>query len=98
MKFAKILAKSGDQRVLFIETNLRTPSLKRLFNINPADSPAGDMTDDGIKIFKLKNIGKGNLFAFTLGRENSGGADFLETKRFKEMIEISKRKFDYIIF
>ena len=97
IKFAKSLAKASDHRVLIIEANLRTPSLQTLFNQRPIKGVPGSLVDDGLKIFKFKNVGKGNLFAFTFGVNKSNGSDYLETQRFNKLIEVSKKKFDYII-
>ena len=97
LKFAKSLVKASDHRVLIIETNLRTPFLQRLFTPKSLKDPAQGLPDDGLKIFKFKKVGQGDLFAFTFGRNNSDGVDYLETKRFQAMIETSKKKFDYII-
>ena len=97
LKFAKTLVKASDHRVLIIEANFRTPFLQRLINPNPRKDPAAGLPDDGLKILKFKKVGRGDLFAFTFGRNNKDGVDYLETKRFQAVIETSKKKFDYII-
>jgi len=97
LKFAKTLVKASDKKVLIIEANLRTPFLKSLFNSGPLKNPANGQPDDGLKIFKFKKVGPGDLYAFTFGKNNPAGVDYFETKRFQAMIETSKKKFDYIL-
>ncbi len=97
IQFAKTLVKAGDHRVLIIEANLRTPSFQRLFNQNPITGVPGSLVDDGLKIFKFKNVGKGDLFAFTFGENRSNSNNYLETQRLSKLIEVSRNQFDYII-
>ena len=97
IKFAKTLVKASDHRVLIIEANLRTPSFQRLFHQNPIKGVPGSLVDDGLKIFKFKNVGKGNLFAFTFGGNRSSSNNYIETQRLGKLIEVSKKQFDYII-
>ena len=97
LKFAKSLVKASDHKVLIIEANLRTPYLQRMINPNPPNDRTEGLPDDGLKILKFKKAGHGDLFAFTFGRNNKDGVDYMEAKRFQAMIETSKKKFDYII-
>ena len=97
IKFAKALVKASYHKVLIIEANLRTPSFQKLFSQDPIKGVSGSLVDDGLKIFKFKNVGNGNLFAFTFSGNRSNANNYLETQRLNKVIEISKKKFDYII-
>ena len=97
IKFANTLVKASDHTVLIIEANLRTPSFQKLFHQDPIRGVPGSLVDDGLKIFKFKNVGKGNLFAFTFGGNRFNSNNYIDTQRLSKLIEVSKKQFDYII-
>jgi protein-tyrosine kinase len=98
VNFATVLAKDSKFKVLIMEVNLRTPTLREIFKTDQAIG-----IDDVLKgKFKLEppihKVGPGELYvtAFS-GRLFTGPVSFFESDEFNEFFKLMCERFDYVI-
>ena len=86
------------KKVIIVDTDTRKPSLNRLFNVN--SSPGlielvfKDFDIDSVIIKDLYP----NLDVITAGERLSNEIEFTSSRRFLDLLEILKTRYEYVIF
>ncbi len=91
-------AQEAEKKVLLVDSDLRKPSIHKIFNISRepglSDLLVGDI-EVGSLIAKPK---VGGLFIIPAGKMSPNPSELLSSKRLKELIEYLKHEFDYVFF
>jgi capsular exopolysaccharide synthesis family protein len=97
LNFAIVLAKDTKKKVLFIDTNVRTPAIHHICKMN-ASPGVTDLTSDLENVMtSIKRIGPGDLYVLPCGGNRSNPVSFFESPLFSEFMKAMRIRFDYII-
>jgi capsular exopolysaccharide synthesis family protein len=97
VNFSRALAASTGRKVLVIDTNLRTPKLHSILNLDPSDGLSDLFLSNGIGTCKCKKAADEQLYAFTCGSNCLEGVNYLESESIRNLLQKAEEKFDYII-
>jgi capsular exopolysaccharide synthesis family protein len=97
VNFGRALAETSSRRVLIIDTNLRTPRLHSIFELNPDDGITELFLNNGVKTCAFKKVGEGQLSVITCGRNCSDGVNYFERERIDGLIKEALDKFDFVL-
>ncbi len=93
-----IVLAGGGKRVLLVDTDLRKPTLYRLFNIERkpglTDFLVGDVEMDGV----IKSTDIDNLFIIPSGSSPVSPPELLDSERMRKIIEDARSSYDIVIF
>jgi capsular exopolysaccharide synthesis family protein len=98
ISFAKALAKYSQVTVLLIDANLRTPNMRRTFNIKHNRGLSDILVNENAKAFKSIKIGQSILCVLACGRHDHGAASLFESRSFDRFLKEMGKRFDFIIF
>lgn len=94
--FAVALAQSG-KRVLLMDCDLRRPTVHDTLNLNNFKGLVNVIINETTLQHSINTTMVNNLYALVSGPIPPNPSELLDGKRIKEIIEISKNVFDYII-
>ena len=98
LHFAAILAKNPNLKILLIEVNLRTPSLRKRLKIKDAPDLVEIVTKQSHMTARIERIGSENLYVITCGGSNLlGPLGLFESGEFDRFLKTMRKRFDYII-
>ena len=97
LHFAETLARDGRFKVLLVEVNLRTPSLRQVCQIRDNNGLFDVLAGNGRKVYQIRKVGPGSLYVITGGRNQPEPVNLLESARFDQFLGLAREKFDYII-
>jgi capsular exopolysaccharide synthesis family protein len=97
LNFAIVLAQDTKKKVLFIDTNVRTPSLHQICNIESSPGVTDLSTDLEKAKAGIKKFGPWELFVLPCGGNKSDPIPLFESTLFVEFMDSMRAQFDYII-
>jgi capsular exopolysaccharide synthesis family protein len=97
VRFAQMLAKANQRKVLVVDANMQKPGLHLLYNLNPINGMSDLLADNGTNSFNFKKSGDSSMYVFTCGRRYADGKLSFNSKRFDTFMKFAREKFDYTI-
>jgi capsular exopolysaccharide synthesis family protein len=98
MNLGAALVKDIECRVVLVDANFRHPSLHSSFNLT-AKPGFSDVIQDGTDVLEAtKESVISNLFVLTSGVTIENPMSVFESGRLKDMIEVLRKEFDWVIF
>ena len=95
--FANTMAQYCRLNVLLIDTNIRSPRLHEVFNVEHYQGLDDLLTNEEEKISLFKKMGHGNLYLIPCGKKASIPQAVFESTRFNKILKLMREKFDYVI-
>jgi len=95
--FARALAGSSNRKVLIIDTNLQTPKLHSIFQLNRAEGIAELFLSNGVKTCAIKKVADSQLSVITCGMNCTEGANYFDREHIDMLIKEASDRFDFII-
>ncbi|MBI4395377.1 MAG: polysaccharide biosynthesis tyrosine autokinase [Candidatus Omnitrophica bacterium] len=93
---ALTIAQSG-ARVLLVEADLRKPRLEKIFGTNGTKGLSNALVDSANVLEYVHRTPYENLFLLPCGSIPPTPSEFLSSRRMRELIELLKGQFDYMI-
>lgn len=97
INFAIVLAKDTKTKVLLIDTNVRTPAIHHICNVNSSPGIT-DLPSDLEKVkASITRFGSGELYVLPCGDNRSDPVSIFESSLFSNFLKSMQAQFDYII-
>jgi len=96
-QLAITMAKYNKKKILLIDTNLRKPSIDRIFKINNNVGLSDLLRGNGKFEEVIRTTYIDNLYVITSGRNMKSPSTLLELNKLKNVILFAVKDFDYII-
>jgi capsular exopolysaccharide synthesis family protein len=97
-QFGRSLVQGGQENILLVDADLRTPTLHHFFNLQRESGLVefleGKLSTDQV----VKKTDQPTLFVVTAGSPTEDPSRLLDTPRLKEALTEWKRKYTYVIF
>ena len=98
LNLAATMAQDADLKVILVEVNLRTPSLKQTLKIDDAPDLTELMANMDQMTSRIEKIGTENLYVIACGGGSLvGPLGLFESKQFDRLLQTLKEHFDYVI-
>jgi capsular exopolysaccharide synthesis family protein len=95
---AVIMAKDSTLNILLVDTNLRHPTLHKVFKLRNNDG-LSEVVVGSVEIQDvLRETELQNLSLITVGNSSANLSDILESSSFEELVVQLKDAYDYVIF
>jgi polysaccharide biosynthesis transport protein len=95
---AACLATRSNERVLFVETNLMSPSAHTTFGINRTPGLTDIVAERSDFSASIKPSGRSNLDVIPSGLGDVTMSQLAESKEFSEMLDLSRSEYSYVVF
>jgi capsular exopolysaccharide synthesis family protein len=97
INFAMMLSSEGE-KVLLVDTNLRSPSFHEIFNLNREDGVTELLLNKKTLQEVIKKTDYPNLFVITSGTPHSNPPILLESDSLDSLIRVMKSIVDWVLF
>ena len=98
LNLAATLAQDPDLKVILVEVNLRTPSLKKTLKIEDAPDLTELVDNMDQMSSRIEKIGSENLYVIACGGSSLlGPLGLFESKQFDQFLQTLRDRFDYVI-
>lgn len=95
---AAALARKSDERVLFVEANMLTPSAHLTFGMVQTPGLTDVIRDHQDFSVSIRSSNRSHLDVITAGQGDLTVSQLAESKEFSEMLDIFKTEYSYVIF
>jgi capsular exopolysaccharide synthesis family protein len=95
---AAALARKSDERVLFVDANMLTPSAHLTFGLVQTPGLTDVIREHQDFSVSIKSSGNSNLDVITSGQGDLTVSQLAESKEFSNMLDIFKTEYSYVVF
>jgi capsular exopolysaccharide synthesis family protein len=97
INLAAALTRDSQLKVLLLDANLRTPSIRAAFDIHDAVALCDLLIGSDDKIRQIKRVGAGNLYVLPCNGNRSVPLALFESEPFGQLLRNVREQFDYVI-